>query len=48
MRESMLASSLLSGQGGRDGLVGREAAMTDLPLECHSAAALLWHSGFLR
>ena len=47
MRESTLTSTLLSDQGGRDGLVGREAATTDLPLVCHSAVALLWHSGFL-
>lgn len=47
MRESTLTSTLFSDQGGRDGLVGREAAMTDLPLMCHSAVALLWHSGFL-
>lgn len=47
MRESTLTSTLLSDQGGRDRLVGREAATTDLPLVCHSAVALLWHSGFL-
>lgn len=34
----------LSDQGGRDGLVGREAAMTDLPLVCHLAVVFLWHS----
>lgn len=47
MRESTLTSTLFNDQGGRDGLLGREAAVTDLPLMCHSAVALLWHSGFL-
>lgn len=45
--ESTRSSTLLSDQGGRDRLVGREAAMTDLPLVCHLAVVLLWHSGFL-